>query len=388
MCTFSTRVSVLVVGWFGILLSLFLAPDVQANIGREWWGDLAAEPSGLKAVAVSGEKLTIDLRPLATLQRVQVEAIYQLHNPENSKRLKLVFVAGTVDVSAFQVRLDNQVLESSRVSAGEISKYGVHIPESWQRINSMPGIDRAETYARWSQWTLVRFAVEIPSGTHTLAVSYTAKAAGTDEGYPTATWQFPYILAPARDWGSFGGLDVTVYFPEGWQYTTSPPMENEAGILRGTFSELPADILQLAFRAPVGSELQRARVLYGGFFALAVIGGGALCWWSGRSLGRFLARRVPMDSLVGWRFGVRVLPAALLLAGLWTALICVSWRVTMLGIIGSLAGQESPYFHENFFGVTCFALFLMVACPLLGLLIIWRSASRQVHASKCKRSTD
>jgi hypothetical protein len=147
-------------------------------------------------------------------------------------------------------------------------------------------------------------------------------------------------------------------------------------------------ILHLAVRAPVGSELQRARVLYGGFFALAVIGGGAVCWWGGRSLGRFLARTVSMDSLVGWRFGLRVFPVALLPAGLWTALICVSWRVTMLGIIGSLAGQESPYFHENFFGVTCFALFLMVACPLLGLLIIWRSASRQVHASKCKRSTD
>src|SRR5262249_6166420 len=62
--------------------------------------------------------------------------------------------------------------------------------------------------------------------------------------------------------------------------------------------------------------------------------------------------------------------------------------VTMFGIVGSLAGQESPYFHENFFGVTCFALFLMVVCPLLGLLIVWRSASRQVHASKCKRNTD
>jgi hypothetical protein len=287
-------------------------------------------------------------------------------------------------VSDFQIRLGNQSVESNRVPESALAKHREEILDAWRLPKEIPGIDSSEPFSRWNAMTLVRFVIDLPTGTQTLAVSYRTKAAGADEGYPTATWQFPYILAPARDWGGFGGLDVTVYFPEGWQYTTSPQLENEAGILRGKFNDLPADILLLAVRAPVGPELQRASVLYGGFFVLAVIGGGVLSWWGGRLVGRFLAHRVPMNSLVGWRFGVRVLPAALLLAGLWTAIICVTWRMTLFGIVGSLAGQESPYFHENFFWISCFALLMMVICPLLGLLITWLSAKALAASFKLR----
>src|SRR5262245_15376200 len=83
---------------------LCIAPCASANIGAKWRGAYATEPhGGLAQVAITREKLTIDLRPLADLQPVQVEATYQLDNAGSTQRLDLVFVAGSDEVSEAEV---------------------------------------------------------------------------------------------------------------------------------------------------------------------------------------------------------------------------------------------------------------------------------------------
>src|SRR5262249_37672860 len=128
---------------------------------------------------------------------------------------------------------------------------------------SAPGIDWQVTYFVRKHWKWasdirpVEFTLDLPPGPSTLRVRYRARACGADEGYPTATWQFPYVLAPAREWGDFGQRDVVVNVPEGWQARGTPPLEREGATLRGNFTGLPADILYVATRAPVPPEYYR-----------------------------------------------------------------------------------------------------------------------------------
>jgi hypothetical protein len=379
MHAIDTKTRVMIAICTAVALSFVALPRASANIGPEWYGDLALEPTGLRGVAISREKLTIDLRPLIAVEPVHVEAIYQLHNPGSTKHLKLVFVAGQAGVSDFQVRLGNQSVEAVPVPQEELANHWREFPESWLSRQPMPGIDLPDPYVRvrdTTELSLLRFAIELPPGSHVLTARYRAKVSGADEGYPTATWQLPYVLAPAREWGSFEGLDVTVYLPDGWQSASTPLLERDGSVLRGTFTGLPADVLILAARAPAGPELRHAIVLYGCLYIVAVIGGGVLCWGLGRSLGRLLARSDRMANRASRGFDVRVVLPSLLLAGLWGAVILIAWNVTRTSIIRSLAGQESPYFHERFFAPTCFTLVMFVVCLPLGVLIAWRSAIR------------
>jgi hypothetical protein len=64
----------------GAFTLLLFSSNICANIGPRWWGHLAAEPNGVRGVAIFNEHLTIDLRPLAREQPGEVEVIYRVQN--------------------------------------------------------------------------------------------------------------------------------------------------------------------------------------------------------------------------------------------------------------------------------------------------------------------
>jgi hypothetical protein len=210
--------SSVIAGCGGVLLGFLLPASVWANIGPKWWGDPTAEPQGLKGVAITHEQLTIDLRPLADVEPVKVEAIYQLNNPGPAKKLDLLFITGVAGVSDFEVRLGGRPIESKRLTS---EKNLDKLPPNWKPPEDLPGIDSEQTGSRnrfgLTEKIVLAFSLELPHGSSTLEAHYRARATGESENYPTVTWQFPYVLAPAREWGSFGGLDVTVYLPEAWR---------------------------------------------------------------------------------------------------------------------------------------------------------------------------
>src|SRR5262249_57943084 len=87
---------------------------VRANVGPPYIaGQTAAEPVGIKDVAIARERLDIDLRPLTGNGRVHVEAVYYLHNHGAEKALDLLFASGADQVSGFQVSLDEQPVASA-----------------------------------------------------------------------------------------------------------------------------------------------------------------------------------------------------------------------------------------------------------------------------------
>lgn len=374
----------------GMLLSMLLPAIAWANIGPQWWGDRTAEPLGLKGVAIVREKLTIDLRPLAAVQPVEVEAIYHLNNPGSAKKLDLLFITGVTGVRDFEVRLDGRLVESRQVPPEEQSSREGELPKSWQPPDDMPGIDFdrscSHIYQRLSDAVLLSFVLELPPGRRTLSVRYRARAYGEDEAYPTVTWQFPYILAPAREWGSFGGLDVTVHLPETWQSNSTPALEREGGVLRGSFTSLPADCLALAVRMPMGPELQQKLryTIWGcvALYALAVLGGGILCWWAGRLFGRFLVQKTHPDTRMRNRVALWILPLALVLTAGWGATILGTWALAPDRILGVFGGQESPYLHEHFIAPSvcnfCFMLFVLPA----GFLLVRNGARRSFQKTE------
>ena len=63
------------------------------------------------------------------------------------------------------------------------------------------------------------------------------------------------MLAPARAWDGFGGLDVTVRLPACWLAASRPGLTQVGGELRGTFESVPVDALAITVApcaAPTG----------------------------------------------------------------------------------------------------------------------------------------
>jgi hypothetical protein len=362
-----------------------------ANIGERWWGDRTAEPLGLKGVAIIREKLTIDLRPLTAVQPVEVEATYQLNNSGSAKKLDLLFITGVTVASDFEVRLEGKRVQSRQVPPKELSLHRGELPKSWQPPEELPLIDfelsRSHSYRQVHDPIVLTFVLELPPGRSTLSAHYRARAYGDDEEYPTVTWLFPYILAPAREWESFGGLDVTVYLPDTWQSNSAPVLEREGGVMRGSFTNLPADCLALAVRKPMGPEMQqKLRItlwLCVALYAIVVMGGGILCWWIGRSLGRFLVWKTPPGTMVKYEVPSWVYPFSILLTLGWAAAIFRALFLIRDGILGVFAGQEHPYFHEHLSlpsqANVCFLLFVLPIGFLLTRSGVQRSLQNAVR---------
>jgi hypothetical protein len=392
---FAMQLRTIVQRW-GTLLGLLLPSMAWANIGPRWHGDRTAEPLGLKGVAILREKLTIDLRPLADVQPVEVEAIYHLNNSGSANKLDLLFVTGLTGVSDFEVRLDGRLVASRRVPPKEQSRRHDELPKSWQPPDDLPVIDfessRSHVYRLLGDPILLTFVLELPPGRSTLSARYRARAYVDDEDYPTVTWLFPYILAPAREWESFGGLDVTVYLPDTWQSNSKPALEREGRVMRGSFTTLPADCLALAVRMPMGPEMQQKLRntiwMCVALYVFVVIGGGILCWWTGRSLGRFLVRMTPPGRIVANKPPLWVKPFPFLMTVGGAAAIFGTLALARHSILGVFAGQEHPYFHEHFLlpflANVCFNLFVLPVGFLLtrnGVLRSLQDAAKRWHTA-------
>jgi hypothetical protein len=367
--------------------SLFLVQVAWANIAPRFWGDATSEPWGLKDVAITQERLTIDLRPLAGANPAQVEVIYDLNNAGASRHLDLLFVSGEVGVRDFEAHLGGQPLPTRPLPADEASRLWKKAPSSWRPPQEAPGIELEKTFYLVSTWStppeLVAFSLDLPPGPSTLHVRYKARACGAGER-PTVTWQFPYVLAPAREWGTFGRLDVVVHVPDGWEARSTPALRRERDTLRGSFNEVPADALLLATGAPVPVGYYWATGLALALWGGVLVGGPLMCWWAGRRLGRARA----CAGAPGGEAKGQAARCGLLLgffpALLWGALIYASVPVSMAIIKAPLHGQERPSAEEPFFAGPCLNYFIIPAAVLFGVTLTLGSAGRATR----RHSTD
>jgi len=67
------------------------------------------------------------------------------------------------------------------------------------------------------------------------------------------------VLAPARQWASFGDLSIRAMLPSGWRARAIPDLDRVGDTLVGQFAGLPADSLAISAAFPQEPHLQSLR---------------------------------------------------------------------------------------------------------------------------------
>jgi hypothetical protein len=332
------------------LAVLSLSLTAHANVGKpNTGGRIAGEPTGLHDIAIERETLTIDLRPLAENGKVRVEAIYYLHNTGPERTHDLQFAAGS-NTSDFRVLLDDQLLPSA-ASPSSTQPPKWKIPAQTPRIPGRGG--SGELSYQPGAATPTDFRATISPGRHTLKVEYFGEAGTHLYGDPTVYRQFAYILAPAREWGGFGGLDVTIHLPPGWHAAATPELTRDGDTLTGQFSNVPADALAITVQSPEGPAYSLVKTGSFVLFVTALIGGVVVCWWLGRRSGRSGSAGAIWSIGRGLAWGAAVLGTGLL------AVFGPDW---------ALAGQASHYGYGQAFAVIGVVL-LAIVVVLVGFTL-------------------
>lgn len=370
--------------WTSCLIALTLlatASRASANFGptsRTRPGQAAGEPLGLEKIALEHEELTLDLRPLEQGWPVIIEATYQLFNSGPEVTLDLTFLGGpAAEVQTYhelfnraEVRLDQQFLPSRLEPMGRM-------PASWELPAHTPGLERAKRvdipYSRVEQSWGLQFRATIPPGAHVLSVRYLQKATRREDVRdPVCIWQVAYVLAPARDWSRFGGLDVRVLLAPGWKAACDVRLSRVQDELRGTFSDLPADCLALTAQAGpwlpgladtwsngLGEVLGAAVVLL-----LTVIS----AWWIGRWLGR--RQRTSM-----WALPLTLLaPVGWFWAGMFVLVLTARGTGFLLGGL-----QQISYLYDGYYLTLMTGLLVLVMAPggfVTAQLVVFLAARR------------
>lgn len=339
-----------------LLLCLCLPASALANAAApSQGGDAGVEPTGLEQVSILRESLNIDLRRLEADdspegQVILVEAVYELENKGAERRLDLVFAFGSA-FKDFRVWLDDQPVDSRPVRLTDL-------PGGWDAPHTTPWLEGRELeYAGGSHHGAREseaFSPFVPAGRHRLRASYSVTPTRYASS-PVKYWQFAYVLAPAREWAGFGGLDVVVTAPEGWTVVTTPRLVVEGSNLKGHFDRLPADALALTARAPVPFYYYLANYLFLLLFVLAVCASPAAII--------VFARRKGYRLRLSWLWGVG---AALL----WGVLILLTGLLYALGAGYTVPrGQFSSAAYEGVFAI--FGAVLLAVAALPAGLALW-----------------
>lgn len=279
-----------------VALPTHLAGNMAEPVER---GAPMGEPSGgLATMTIEHETLLLDLRPLRDAKPAWIDVTYAIRNDGPRRTLDLVFVTGsesangtvTVDGAAVPVRRD------STIPLPAAWRPPANTPHPWDEGEELPyEVERPAS---------MRFTATLDSARHTIRVRYQARPTARSGDSPTVYWQLAYILAPARQWRGFGGLEARVLIPEGWRAASRPTLQREDDTLVRTWDRLPADALAITVQAPPPVAFAERVVPV----VLAILGF-FTCRWLGRGIGRVIGRR-------GWRGAISI-PLSLLIAALW-----------------------------------------------------------------------
>jgi hypothetical protein len=258
-----------------------------ADAASPWTaGDAIGEPTGAVArVAITHEDLSFDLRPLADAGPVQVHMTYFVRNDAEATSAQLVFLAdhAITDGSTFTVTFDDAPVAATATTL-------TVLPDAWKPPTTTPALDSASSipYAT-TPGTAFRFTVLINPGTHRLSVAYSVRPGRMAAPQTTTTWQVAYILAPARQWASFGDLSVQAQLPVGWRARAIPALDRNQDTLAGHFVGVPADSMVISASFPFDAHLQPIPdwmwshwPLFAGLLLLTTAGTAALSWPTGR----------------------------------------------------------------------------------------------------------
>ncbi len=238
-----------------LVVLVFPSTSCFANLSGPWKpGQLLVDVQGVKDVAIVREKLRIDLRPVEQGNAIRITATYLIEHQQPAKDLPLTFITGVESVKGVKCTLNGMPVKFT-------TKQVVTMPNSWKPPAATPGFVPEEEllYSRSitdTQHEWILFTVPLQTGRQTIEVTYEVEAGAYYSQYHAAKyWQTAYILAPARTWKSFGGLDLEVLAPNNWQVKSNLPLQNQGQSWTASFDSLPADFISLTTQHPNGKRL-------------------------------------------------------------------------------------------------------------------------------------
>jgi len=344
-----------------LLVLLALTVPAHANVAK-WWGEgtRTSEPGGLKDIAIEREDLRFDMRTVLTFGNATVSATYFLDNRSAATvTAPLVFVAGS-GMGDLDVTFDHAPQKSHALGEAEVAAF----PAAWKAPLSTPSVDGGAPLGYDvgnDEASAAAFDLAIPPGKHELAITYKANASWRKGDAPTILYQLGYVLSPARDWGSFGKLDVTVDVPPGWRAAASPTLKRSGDTLTGTFPSLPADTIGITMRAPTGALYGVMQYLLPLLALIVFIGG----WIALRALGRMRGRAE--DLRPTW-------PVSLPASVAWAIAIAVSGGfAAMRAELFLPQGQSGAHGYGGALGAVLAVFIAFISIPI-GMLIARASA--------------
>jgi hypothetical protein len=360
-------------GKFALFLILVLALPSRAwaNAAPPWRaGSPVGELTGVKDVVIERERLEIDLRPLADGGQAMIYARYNLRNDGAARDIELVFVAGSPVGDESGVQVNGATVPYARAEMTEV-------PRAWRPPATTPSITgegtvRGLEYKTTRNQDGLKFTASLEPGANQIQVHYRALPGAYSGREPTRYWQLAYILAPAREWGGFGTLDVTVYLAPDWRAASEPRLMRDGDILGGFFGSIPADALALTVQAPPPSEARiwSSYALAGAAWVGAAVGGLVLTWRLGRGAGKWAANR---GRSTWW-----ALPGALLAGVIWTALLIGAVFLSTVGQKSLAVPEAQQAWNQGYGMVMAFFVFsvLCLAAVPLGLALAQVAAVR------------
>lgn len=340
-----------------LIFLIICSISVLANVGPpSHGGQTLTEPVGIKNIDIIQEDLNIDFTPLAdeTLpwneRIVNVEAIYQIDNPADLEKLELIFVIVS-ESKNFQFFLDEKEIASEQIDNKEFSDR-----HSWKKPDKTPFESREIMYNPQNyNLKSAKFILNLPKGKHTLRAKYKAEPTVYKDIGIMKGWQFAYSLAPARDWKSFGGLNLNIKIQSDWKFFSNLKLDQNGETLTGNFKEIPADFLAVTTQAPIPNSYQNWSNNLSNLFLTCLFGFPILliifAVWKGYKWQN------------SWVYGI--------LAGIvWALLVGVSGFLSQAFPKSLIPeGQYASYGYDDLFG-TFFLVLLIPITFVLGI-VLW-----------------
>ena len=351
-----------------------------ASLGLLGWGSVAwpnagprstgafviAEPPGVADVQITRETLAIDLRPAQLGQKAIVEATYQLYNEGEECPLELLFAFGSRENKDWSITLDDQPLEG-------VLAQGVGVPSVWRPPRETPGLESDTPLSYGLGWRTVEplaFKLVVPSGHAVLKVRYQAEIA-LNYARPSMYRQFAYILAPARSWAGFGGLDLQIRVPGGWSVASTLDLDREGELLRGSFDRIPADSLAITMRPAVPAGYQRLFEVSRAVAIFLGLAGWLGCWKAGRVWAGELIRSAVGDASARYYRTIKMLGGAVVIGFLYGMLMAAATWWTAFGpdVVYPPSASEQQLAQRASLSFGYLSIFTMIGvCLLAGAL--------------------
>lgn len=356
-----------------LAVNLILFLPAKANISQLYSppGQITAEPQLGRHFTVESEELFIDLRDAIHSGPAKISAVYHFSCDTDAAKITLVFVANNLLRNNYRILLDGHTVPGDTISLDSI-------PPSWRvpELIELPEKSFAvhyqgDSYSYYNEY--ISFSVPVNSGQHELKVDYEAELREEYYAGATISHNLLYMLSPARDWKSYGGLQLKLAVPEEWALNANLKLQQENGFYTAKWNQLPADyfFVETHVQAENGYLIED-RFLWTGWILSAV-------------LIVFFLLRISRNFVRGKRKAGYTWSAAIWLGAIWLVLFAAIYfaRVPFLKLI--YGEQLSPQIgHGDFYIVLglpflwLFAVIGLYLIQLVGYFIMQYQQSKRV----------